>query len=190
MLIVTSAAVTALLALFVAAGQSPAEVAEKERKRREAAGEKARVFTNDDLESRDAEADSDEAADAEDAAGSREEARRRAGRDRELDAEARERRNDEIRWRSRADAIRRQLAQAKARLEAARDRVEELAVDTKPQAGVTDPFREQKLEAARLAAGDEYDAAQDAIDAAEDGFVELEEEARRARVPPGWLREK
>ncbi len=178
---------TAVVALLAIVGQSPAEVAEKERKRREAAGEKARVFTNDDLESGRAKGESDESADA---AEQEEEARRRVQQEADNDAEVSQRRSEEAQWRNRAGAIRRNVARAEAHLEAARAKVQALAIDTAPTVGVTDPFREQKLQAERLAAADEFDAAEDAVAAAEDELDALEQEARRARVPAGWLREK
>jgi len=187
-MVIQTSALTALVVLLAVAGQSPAELAEKERKRREAGGEKARVFTNDDLESPEAKGDED-AAEA-DPAEREEEARRRVEREAENDRETAERRNEEVQWRVRAAATRERRAAAEARLEQARAKVEALVIDTNPTAGVTDPFREQKLQAERLAAADELAAAEDAMAATAGEFAALEEEARRARVPPGWLREK
>ena len=68
--------------------------------------------------------------------------------------------------------------------------LEALVIDNAPTTGVTDPYREQKLQEERTAAADDYDNAEDDIVAAEDALSELEDEARRAGVPPGWLREK
>ena len=96
----------------------------------------------------------------------------------------------EDRWRQRADDARRAIASAEKALADAEARGAQLLQDRDPMSGVNDPNRLQTLEAQRAKARAEADAARQSMAEARQALADLEEEARRAGVPPGWLRER
>jgi hypothetical protein len=100
------------------------------------------------------------------------------------DAEHERRRQEEARWRQRAADLRRELAAAQA--EAARLESETNGA-VASSLGLCTPSPYHRERAARLA--DQLAAARRQVAALQQALVDLEEEARRARVPPGWLRE-
>jgi hypothetical protein len=66
--------------------------------------------------------------------------------------------------------------------------VEGLRNDMSPT-GLLDPNRQQTREADAARARAELDEARRQLAAARQGIEDLEDQARRQRVPPGWLRE-
>ena len=173
----------ALLLGTVVLAQSLAEIAEQERKRRKST--QGKVYTNDDLEKRptDRPRPSPSPGTATPRAGS-------AAPRGEADSPA-ERRTEEAAWRARA-------AGARAAVKAAQNAVAEVQAKMRgPQSQPTpsdglrqDPdfllttSKEREELAERMA------AAQAALTAAREALSALEDEARRAGIPPGWLRER
>ncbi|HSB60303.1 MAG TPA: hypothetical protein VLI67_01195 [Vicinamibacteria bacterium] len=189
-------AVSLALAAFLAAGplletgraQSLGEAAARERRKREkekAAREAkppAPVFTNEDLEG---ERDpSDQAAGS---GGETAEAASDAGRESTGAAQGG---GPEAYWRQRADGAREAIAQAERAVAEAEARADRLGRDGDPLSGLLDPNRLQTLEAERARARAAVEAARKSLAAARQALEDLEEEARRQSVPPGWLRER
>ena len=92
------------------------------------------------------------------------------------------------RWRRDAKARRDAIKRAEAKVAAAQARVDSLLVDLNPT-NVMDPNRLQTLEADRAKAAADLEAAKDELAKARQALEDLEEEARKSGVPPGWLRE-
>lgn len=95
---------------------------------------------------------------------------------------------DEQRWRGRAAQARERVAAAEAQVVALEQRIAELRLD-RGQGNLQDPNREQTRAAQITAAEKDLDAARTAAQTARQAQVDLEDEARRKSVPPGWLRE-
>jgi hypothetical protein len=95
---------------------------------------------------------------------------------------------DQQRWRGRARQARERIAAAEARVAEVEGRIVELRED-RGQANLMDPNREQTRLAQITAAEKELEAARAAVQAARQAQLDLEDEARRKNVPPGWLRE-
>ena len=93
-------------------------------------------------------------------------------------------------WRLRASERRRALADAEKKLREAQAALDGLgAVPSATQVPTgQDPLAEHQ--AAIRAARATLDAARLAVDAARKSLDDLEDEARRKQVPPGWLRER
>lgn len=94
----------------------------------------------------------------------------------------------EAEWRSRANAARDRIGKAEARVEALEQRIAEVRQDRDPQAGVLSPYREQERQARLTEAREDLEEAEAELDAARKALEDLRREARRAGVPPGWLR--
>jgi hypothetical protein len=92
------------------------------------------------------------------------------------------------RWRRDAKARRDAIAREEAKVAAIQARIDALLLDRDPT-NVGDPNRLQTLEAERAKAQQELEAATDELAKARQALEDLEEEARKAGVPPGWLRE-
>jgi hypothetical protein len=189
------AAVSLSLAASLAAdAQSLAETARKERERREAirdSSEESRTLTGRDLAAakgrvanegavREAEADEDE-----EQAGSpprdTSEPRREAAGETGLEADAAARSQKERTWRERA-------GRARDRLERAReDHLYWQRALHLGQGWRTDENGKRVMLSLRSLQG-RAQRAEDELRAAEEAWEKLEEDARRAFVPPGWLR--
>jgi hypothetical protein len=100
------------------------------------------------------------------------------------DSDYERRRQEQAGWQRRASDLRRKLAAA--RTEATRLESETNAAVTSSVSSCT-PSPHRRGRAARAA--DQLAAARQQVAALEQAVIDLEEEARRARVPPGWLRE-
>src|SRR5438552_9566446 len=151
-----------------AAAQSLGEVAERTKKERK--GKEAKVYTNDDLGAEHSTAPPP-------AAGSAAAAPSPAPT---MDPGQR--------WRRDAKARRDAIKRAEGKVAAAQARVDALLVDLNPT-NVMDPNRLQTLEADRAKAAADLEAAKDELAKARQALEDLEEEARKSGVPPGWLRE-
>ena len=95
---------------------------------------------------------------------------------------------DEATWRQRADAARARIAEAEAVVASAEQRLAELRSDVAPEDPMN-PFRQQAREADIKNETARLEAARADVAAARQAFSDLEDEARRASIPPGWLRE-
>ena len=94
----------------------------------------------------------------------------------------------EASWRGRARAQREAVARAEARVKELEARVDGLRNDMSPT-GLLDPSRQQTREADTARARAELEEARRQLALARQGSEDLEDQARRQRVPPGWLRE-
>ncbi len=92
---------------------------------------------------------------------------------------------DEKYWRTRMTTARGNLQRQELFLEALQSRVNALTTDFVNR---DDPAQRAQIAADRQKALGEMEAVRKEIDAAKKQLADLEEEARKAGVPPGWLR--
>jgi hypothetical protein len=92
---------------------------------------------------------------------------------------------DEKFWRGRVDAARGELQRQELFLEALQSRVNALTTDFVNR---DDPAQRATIAADRQKALAEMEAVRKEIDRAKKQIADIEEEARKAGVPPGWLR--
>lgn len=180
-----------ILAILLAAAPalaqpSLAEVAREEQERRATISEKSRVYTNEDLQgglrlttgappSEDAKSpdpEDQETTDASDAPPPAET---------EADAPA----QDEEYWRQRITAAREARQRAELLVSALQNRVDGLWADFTAR---DDPFQRAQIEQDRLDALAELEHTRGEIDRYRQEISDIQEEARRAGAPPGWLR--
>lgn len=88
-------------------------------------------------------------------------------------------------WRARMAAARAQVSQARERLDQVDGR---LAALTRDVVAMDDPVQRERLQQDRQRALLEREDATTAVAQAEAGVALVEEAARRAGVPPGWIR--
>lgn len=95
----------------------------------------------------------------------------------------------EAAWRARADASRLTVLQVENQVEGLQYRLDGLRNDTGLDRA-TDPFRLQKIQAEIEQVTADLEQAKTQLQATRKALEDFEEEARRANVPPGWLRER
>ena len=95
---------------------------------------------------------------------------------------------DEQFWRGRVQSARKAIEDSEAKVREAEARVVPTRTDVNPTEGVMSPTRQMAMDAERQKVQDELVAAKAAVVAAKLALENLEEEARRKSVPPGWLR--
>ncbi len=100
-------------------------------------------------------------------------------------AQAEESGKDETWWKSRMNQARENLRRNEAFAEALQSRVNGLTGDF---ASRDDPYQRAKIGEDRQKAIAELDRVKAEIEQAKKQIVDIEEEARRAGVPPGWIR--
>jgi hypothetical protein len=197
-----------MLAVWASAGpsfgQSLGEAAQKEKARRERekkAGVK--VFTDDDLGKTEAprtEGSTQATTPPPSAESSSEPSSSESGaprRPRRPSEEGSESQNttvgdtDEGGWKSRAASARATLQAAEQQVKTADGEVERLKQDLNPMSTTfsTDPYVIQRLQGQLTEAEAKAAAARQALKEAQTAFSAFEDEARRAGVPPGWIRE-
>jgi hypothetical protein len=156
-----------------AAGQSLAEIAAKEKQRRKGAA--AKTYTNSDLEKK----------------GGPPKPTAEAAKPTEPEpTPTSSRASEEITWRARASSLREAVLSAERRIPELQAELEALNLDMQPNpSDAFDPSRLQKREAAKTALRQRIEEAEKALERARQAVLDLEEEARRQSVPPGWLRE-
>lgn len=172
----------------VALGQSLAAIARREQARRDSVQQPGKVYTNEDLRSVPSSPLVDESAtEAEDAeAPSTADAEPAEPRTASApDSEDAEPARDEEYWRSRMGAVRTRLERNELFLDALESRVNALTTDF---VNTDDPAQRALVALDRQKAQGELDRVQDEIDRLHEDIRSIEEEARRAGVPPGWLR--
>ena len=167
-------------ALLLAAASAPAipqslgEVAERTNKQRK--GTPAKVYTNDDLsESHSAPEQQKVAAPAASAP-----AGPAPGPAPTMDPAQR--------WRRDAKARRDGITRAEAKVATIQARIDALLLDLNPT-NVGDPNRLQTVEAEKAKAMADLEVAKTEVAQARQALEDLEEEARKSGIPPGWLRE-
>jgi hypothetical protein len=176
-----------LVLATIAGAQSLGDVARKEEARRKTVAAPGKVYTNDNLRPSDqpsapapASAAPATAAPALPAAAAP--ANGAAAQDTPAaNAEVR----DEKYWRGRLDAARTALQRAQTFQDALQTRINTLSADFVNR---DDPAQRNTIAADRQKALAELDRVKQDIVAAQKSIADTQEEARRANVPPGWLR--
>jgi hypothetical protein len=172
----------ALLTVAVpVSAQSLGDLARKEAERRKASPPAAKTYTNEDLKSlpppapvSGAQAEPTKVEDAAKPATPKGETAK--------DAEPAK---DEKYWRGRVNAAKEEVRRNEAFRDALQSRVNGLAADF---AGRDDPFQRAQIADDRQKALAELARVTSEIQKATKSIADIEEEARRAGVPPGWLR--
>jgi hypothetical protein len=191
-----SVAVLLLLAgSAVARAQTLADVARKEEERRKTVAKPAKVYTNDDLkpapggstppaakdakdakDTKDAKDGADAAKDAKDVKDAKD---AKAGDAKDAGAK------DQKYWSDKLKALREQLDRDKTFADALQNKINSLTTDFINR---DDPVQKRTIEADRQKALAELQRLNKAIVDDTKAIAELEEDARRAGVPAGWLR--
>lgn len=156
---------------------SLAEIARKEQDRRKAAGSSGKVYTNKDLPK--------SAAPAATPASLPPPAAEPAAEATPQKPVAEEKEKDEAWWRARFTSLREELRRNEMFLEALQSRVNALATDFVNR---DDPYQRAQIGQERQNALAEMDRVKADVERLKKDIENLEEEARKAGVPPGWLR--
>jgi hypothetical protein len=165
----------------LAVAQSLADVARKEEERRKEIKEPAKVYTNKDLRGV-LPAPPVPPPDASKAVGDT-----AATKDTEQAGEEKDKEpvKDQAYWSARIKELRTQLDRDQTYAEALQSRISALTTDFVNR---DDPAQRAVIERDRQKAVAELDRLKQSIEADKKAVADLEEEARRAGVPPGWLR--
>jgi hypothetical protein len=158
-------------------GQSLADAAKKEEERRKTVKAAGKVYTNKDLGSLppDGAAPPPKPAEPTDAA---------AAKETEKPAE-KEPVKDQAYWAARMNELRTQVQRDQTYVDALQTRVNSLSADFVNR---DDPAQRSVIANERQKSIAELDRLKAQIEAGKKAIADLEEEARRAGVPPGWLR--
>jgi hypothetical protein len=92
-------------------------------------------------------------------------------------------------WRERATELRREVGRAEQRVPPLEQRIADLRNDRNPT-NLMDPNREQNRQAQLAQAMADLERAKADVERAKQALTDLEEDARRKSIPPGWLRER
>jgi hypothetical protein len=173
----------ALVILVAVAGtagaQSLADVARKEEARRKDVKKPSRVITNKDLKA------SDNVAPPAPPQGQAPAPAPADNADKTDDGQPKAEASDEQAWRQKMTDARTALERSEMHLEALQNRIDGLWA----QFTAHDNYVErERIEADRKKALAEYDRVKAEIEDHKKAITDLEEQARRANVPPGWLR--
>jgi hypothetical protein len=163
-----------------AAGQSLAAVARKEEARRKQLKQSSRVLTNKDLKQVEGALPPPPPAAAPAPAGG--DAAKPA--DAPVDEEQ-QRKDDEQAWRKKMADARLALERSQMYADALQSKINALWTDFTAR---DDPAQRAQLEIERKRALAEQERVKGEIEAQKKAIADLEEEARRAGIPPGWLR--
>jgi hypothetical protein len=171
--------------------QSLADVAKKEEERRKTAPQPAKVYTNKDLKpAPSTSASPQEAKDDKDAAGKDAKDSKEAAKDAKDSKDAKDVKDsggakDQKYWSDKLKALREQLDRDKTFADALQNKINSLTTDFINR---DDPVQKRAIEADRVKALAELGRLNKAITDDQKAIADLEEEARRAGVPAGWLR--
>jgi hypothetical protein len=172
-----------------APAQSLADVAKKEEERRQKVAEPTKVYTNKDLKAPSGTAGTvaplppagDAAKDADTKAKGDKSA---ASTDKDKDG-VKDPNKDPAYWSGRLKAAQAKLDQDQAYAEAMQTRINSLTTDAVNR---DDPIQRSKLERDRQKALADLAQLKKSIDDGKKAIAQVHEDARRAGVPPGWLR--
>lgn len=182
-----------LIALFAgalpAAGQTLADAAKKAEERRKARPAPKKVYTNKDLPGADAQQPdpaSDAAAADKDKSAAQTAQKAKDEKDgKDAQDKAKEPAKDQAYWAGRKKALQDQLERDQTYAEALQSRVNALSTDFVNR---DDPAQRGTIARDRQKATAELTRLKQQILDDKKALADLEEEARRAGVPPGWLR--
>lgn len=176
-----------------AQAQSLADVARKEAERRKGVSQPSKVYTNDDVEKAagplttgTSVKTSPPDATGQAAAGSTADATKSDAKPpTETSGPSAAGRGDEATWRNRITTARQALAKAEAFERALQSQINGLWADFTAR---DNPVERTKIEQDRASAMTEHDRVKAEVASLKTEIADIEEEARRAGVPPGWLR--
>jgi hypothetical protein len=180
--------VALLLAFAVASPQvqSLGEVARREEARRLAITIPARLYTNDSLKAAPAPVSPPPTAPAEGQASAQSQTSTASvASGSTVATDGSDGLGDEVRWRARLAAARNNLARAQTLRDALESRVNVLNTDFVNR---DDPGQRRLITANRQSALVALDGMRSEIQQCQEALSDIEEEARREGVPPGWLR--
>ncbi len=184
LLVVLLSCAVVLSGTAILRGQSLADVAKAEAARRKTVQEPAKVYTNDDLKDG-GRASAPAPAAASSASGPVATPAEPGKTDGDASAKEAEPKKDEKYWRDRITRARETLARSQVLADALQSRINALTTDF---ANTDDPARRAVVETNRKTALAELDRTRADIDTQTKAIGDIEEEARKAGVPPGWLR--
>lgn len=190
------AAILAFVSALPASAQSLADVARKEGERRQQAKPAGKTYTNQDLKpvrapepSADAAPAAADAAvkDSADAAAApgAPDAASSASQAADAAKAGKEEVKDQAYWSRRQEALREQLSRDETFADALQSRINILTMDFINR---DDPIQRDQIERDRNRAIAELDRLKKTIEQDRRAIADFEDEARRAGVPPGWLR--
>ena len=180
-----------LLVAVPVSAQSLGELAKREAERKKAAPTATKTYTNGDLKSvpapsGTASGDQLSGKDAKDPDGKESKDPKDAKATEKVDAtKPAEPAKDEAYWRGRMAAAREDVRRNEAFKEAMQSRINALTADFTAR---DDPYQRAKIADDRQKALAELARLTEDIDKGNKLIVDIEEEARRAGVPPGWIR--
>ena len=193
----TSLVTGMLLTVAISArAQSLGDIARKEAERRKAAPAATKTYTNDDLKKLPPNSDDARAVDAVKAGDAKAADALKAGEvGKPADGKATdvkpdavvpgEPAKDEKFWRARIQAVREDIRRNEMFKEALQTRINSLTNDF---AARDDPYQRAQIADDRQKALAEMNRIGEDIEKAKKSITEIEEEARKAGVPPGWIR--
>jgi hypothetical protein len=184
----SSAAAFVLVAIGLARAQTLGDVAKKEEERRKTVANPAKVYTNKDLSpvppraptaAKDASKDDKDGKDAKDTKDAKDAKDGKDGDGKGGDVK------DQKYWSEKIKALREHLDRDKTFADAIQNKINSLTTDFVNR---DDPVQKRAIEADRQKALGELQRLTKAIADDTKAIADLEEEARRAGVPAGWLR--
>lgn len=185
--VLSVAAALSLAIVSEASAQTPtlAELAKREEARRKGVTAPAKVVTNDDVPkgaaprpgapAADDKATDDKAAKTDD----------KAAADDKAGSKPEEPAKDAAWWQKRISAVRDELRRNEMFVDAMQTKINSLSADF---AARDDPYQRARIGEERTRAIAEMDRVKAEIEDQKKKIAEIEDEARRAGVPPGWLR--
>jgi len=177
-----------MIALAVpASAQSLGELAKKEQERRKALPQAKKVYTDDDLKKIAAAAgiSTDQPAKPADAAKPDDATAPKDGDPAKADKDKADAPPNEAAWRAKMTTARDALRRNEMFAEALQSRINGLTADFTAR---DDPYQRAQVADQRQKALAELDQVKKDIEGSKKAISEIEEEARRANVPPGWIR--
>lgn len=177
---------TAVLTVLIGAplfAQSLADVARKEEERRKEIKAPSKVLTNKDLAPAPEPSTAPPPAPA--AATPAADAKDKDAKDKDAKDAANEPKKDQAYWSGRKKTLQDSLDRDQTYADALQSRINALTRDFVNEA---DPVRQRNIAADRQKALAELERLKDQTEKDKKALADLDEEARRAGVPPGWLR--
>jgi len=170
---------------WIVAGQSLADLAKKEEARRKAVKTPAKVYTNDTLKGDITKSPAPATPSTPSTAPAPEPSTQVPSVNLPGGKEPSSLQKDEAQWRERMAGARSALERSRIFAEALQSRLNSLATDIVNRA---DPAQRSQLELERQRATGELDRVKREIVTQTKAISDIEDEARKAGVPPGWLR--